>query len=514
MSETASPQATITGSQDGHQVKELKQELPPQNAPVFKNGWQQAGFILAIMLGQAFNLTPVGATFSARWLIAADLGVTNNPGQIGWIAAAFSLTTGSFVLVGGRLGDIYGHRLFWFVALAWSMIWNLVSGFARSPAFFDVCRGLAGIGAGIMLPTSVALLAMAYPPGRNRNMAFGLFGALAPFSAAGGAVFDVMLAQLVNPQWIWWFHAMKNALTLAIAFPSIPRALGVGMGGAVDWMGAFLGVAGLILFNFAFNQAPLAGWASATVIAPLLVGVACFFAFALWEIKMAESPILPFDIWRAPTFGAVISSAFLCFMSFGTFIFYYIQFQTDFRGASPLQSVAYLSPFTLNGFLAACLVSVLISRIPAQVIFGVGLLALFIANILVATAHPAGIYWTHTFFATAIAPFGPEMAFTAAQLIFSNTVKRTEQGIAGSLVGTTLQYGIAIGVGLGGTVEAHTNGGGTKPLVGLRGALWLGAGMAGLGAIIVACFVRVPKDQREGYDDEIESNSEKNVDAV
>jgi len=58
-------------------------------------------------------------------LIAADLGVTNDPGQIGWITAAFSLTTGSFVLVGGRLGDIYGHRLFWFVALGWSMIWNL-----------------------------------------------------------------------------------------------------------------------------------------------------------------------------------------------------------------------------------------------------------------------------------------------------------------------------------------------------------------------------------------------------
>jgi hypothetical protein len=95
------------------------------------------------------------------------------------------------------------------------------------------------------------------------------------------------------------------------------------------------------------------------------------------------------------------------------------------------------------------------------------------------------------------------MAFTAAQLIFSNTVKRSEQGIAGSLVGTTLQYGLAMGVGLGGTVEAYTNGSGTRPLEGLRGALWLGAGMAGLGFLIVACLVRVPRDRREGYDDEV-----------
>lgn len=126
-----------------------------------------------------------------------------------------------------------------------------------------------------------------------------------------------------------------------------------------------------------------------------------------------------------------------------------------------------------------------------------------IANVLVATAHPQGTYWTATFFATAIAPFGPEMAFTASQLIFSNTVKRSEQGIAGSLVGTTLQYGLAMGIGLGGTVEAHTNGGGTRPLDGLRGALWLGAGLAGLGFVIVACLVRVPRDRREGYDGEV-----------
>lgn len=131
--------------------------------------------------------------------------------------------------------------------------------------------------------------------------------------------------------------AIKNALTFLIAFPSIPLTIGAGIGGAVDWIGAFLGVTGLILFNFAFkyvlifpassikltkfSQAPLAGWDSVSVIAPLVVGVVSFFVFSFWEIKVAKSPILPFDIWKAPTFVAVISSAFLSFMSFGIFIF-------------------------------------------------------------------------------------------------------------------------------------------------------------------------------------------------
>lgn len=130
-----------------------------------------------------------------------------------------------------------------------------------------------------------------------------------------------------------------------------------------------------------------------------------------------------------------------------------------------------------------------------------------LANILLATAPPTGTYWTGPFFAAAFGPFGPDMAFTASQLVFSNTVKRSEQGIAGSLVGTILQYGIAMGIGLAGTVEVHTNGGGSRPLDGLRGAAWLGAGMAALGVIVVLVFVRVPKDNRVGYDDENESGS-------
>ncbi|KAJ7776938.1 hypothetical protein DFH07DRAFT_951556 [Mycena maculata] len=114
--------------------------------------------------------------------------------------------------------------------------------------------------------------------------------------------------------------APRNQKNLAIAIPSMPLALGVGLGGDVDWIGAFLGVAGLILFNFfhSSDHAPFASWASHSVIASVIIGVVMLLLFALWEIKGAKAPIMPFDIWRAL---AVISSAFLSFMSFGLFMF-------------------------------------------------------------------------------------------------------------------------------------------------------------------------------------------------
>lgn len=88
--------------------------------------------------------------------------------------------------------------------MIWMFIWNLIAGFANKSAFFDACRGLAGISCGLLLPAGITLLATSFEPGKKRALIFGLFGALAPFSAAGGSVFQVMLAQLVSPSWIWW----------------------------------------------------------------------------------------------------------------------------------------------------------------------------------------------------------------------------------------------------------------------------------------------------------------------
>ncbi|KAI5474621.1 MFS general substrate transporter [Pseudohyphozyma bogoriensis] len=418
----------------------------------FTNAWSKRATVAAILLGQSFNLTPFGASLGARYLIANDLGVPNDAGQVSWIAAAFSLTTGSFVLVGGRLGDVYGAKIVWLCALAWSFIWNLVSSFARSPAFFDACRGLTGIGAGIMLPTAIGMLAQTFPPGKRRNIAFGMFGALAPFSAAGGSVFEVLAAQLASQRWIWWLHAIKNAFTFSLALIAMPNGFGKGHGGAIDIVGAFLGVAGLILFNFAFN-----------------------------------------------------------FMSFGAWLYYYTQFLFKFRGATPLQVSAYVSPITTNGFIAACLSAFLISRVPAQFIICAGLLAVTLANITLMTARPPATYWSSTFVSAFFAPFAPDMTFTAAQLVASNTVKPSEQGVAGSLVGTALNYGLALGIGLAATVETHTNAHGMNPLRGIRGALYFACGLAVLGLVVAVAFVRVPKDLKEGYEDGFDVSSESSV---
>lgn len=216
---------------------------------------------------------------------------------------------------------------------------------------------------------------------------------------------------------------------------------------------------------------------------------------------MAASPILPFDIWTAPSVLPLIVVVFFSFMSFGIFGWYISCWHLTIRGGSLLTAAAEIQPFTVCGALAAITAAWLIPRLPAQYILAIGAAAMLIANILLATMPTQQIYWQTSFFAVSFAAFCPDLIFTASQIIASNAVARSEQGIAASLIGTLMTYGISTGIGFGGTVEVHTNRGGRDPVRGYRGALYLGIGFAAASLSLSLLFVRIKKDEREGWND-------------
>lgn len=126
-------------------------------------------------------------------------------GNAAWLAASYNVTQGAFVLIGGRLGEIYGHKLLLMIACGWWLLWELVAGFAPNVIALCLFRALSGIGGGLMTPNCVALLGITFPPGKKRNVAFGLFGAMAPVGAAGGCLFAALLGQLTEWKWEFFF---------------------------------------------------------------------------------------------------------------------------------------------------------------------------------------------------------------------------------------------------------------------------------------------------------------------
>lgn len=188
-------------------------------------------------------------------------------------------------------------------------------------------------------------------------------------------------------------------------------------------------------------------------------------------------------------------------MSYGTFIWYLVAWQQQIRHWSVLFTGLGLMPVAICGGAAAVISAWLIPRLAAQWIMALGCLAILIGQILIATMPEQQSYWAQVFPATVLSAFCPDFIFTAAQIIACNSVRRHEQGIAGSLVGVLQVYATSTGLGFAGIIKTHNDDHGSLPVRGYRAALYFGMGMAVLALLIGVLFVKMPKDTREGWQD-------------
>ena len=149
----------------------------------------------AIVLTQFVQMIPYGAGVLGSLDIGKSFGADQYASA--WIAASYPLTQGAFVLMGGRVGAILGHKNTLMVAGAWWVVFSVATGFAKSIVVLCVLRALTGIGGAFMVPNSLALLTITFPPGKWRNITVSMFGAMAPVGAAGGCVLPGFFVQLL-----------------------------------------------------------------------------------------------------------------------------------------------------------------------------------------------------------------------------------------------------------------------------------------------------------------------------
>lgn len=215
---------------------------------------------------------------------------------------------------------------------------------------------------------------------------------------------------------------------------------------------------------------------------------------------------MPLTIFRAPTFTALIFVVLLGYMGFGIAIWYSIAWQEQLRHESILEIACHFVTFGLGSIIAVFFAAWLIPRLAAQYIIAVGVGVVIVGSILLATMPVQQSYWAQAFPALLVLSFCPDFVYVAAQVIASNSVNRKQQGVASSLVGTLNLYGISLGLGFAGTIESELNKTDPNPSKGYRAALIFGAGLATAGLLLDFVFVRMPKDEREGWDDSIEEN--------
>ena len=245
----------------------------------------------------------------------------------------------------------------------------------------------------------------------------------------------------------------------------------------------------------------------------LILSVLLFVAFSFWESKVAKEPILPFNIWSAPSFGALMLVTLFAFMSLGIYFWYMNIYMQTIRGDSLIKVGVQYLPLTLVGCANAFFAAWLVPRVPAQVIMGIGCLAITVINVLLATVPAHLTYWAMAFPAMFLSAFTIDLITTSAQIVASNTVSIKHQGVAGSLVGTLLSYGMSTGLGFAGTVEVNTFQGGKDLLRGYHSAAYLAVGLGATSLALTAAFIRIPKDTREGWGDNEGNNEDRSLKA-
>ncbi|KAF2208628.1 hypothetical protein CERZMDRAFT_114572 [Cercospora zeae-maydis SCOH1-5] len=393
-----------------------------------------AHFTTQVGLGQALAILHV---------IGDDFGITD-PGTPAWLIAGYSLT-------------------------------SFAAGFAvySNHVLFIFARVFQEIGPAICLPNGLALLGGLYGLRKRKKMAFAVFGECAPGDSIAGAVSASLFAFAWWPWTFWSFGIALMGIAGAAQWEiPDPQDHKPGLNGHKVWswaaiweldlLGASTGILGLLLINFAWNNAPIVGWGNAQCTSTLIAGVLLMPVFFCIETRVARNPLLPIEVFS-------LSNAFvLGCMAFGWANF----------GTSSLLASAYLSPVAVAGAVAAVVTGALLHRTRPAVVMIIAISALT-GSILIATLPVRQIYWAQIFVATFITPFGLDMSFPAATVVVSDSVEKSKQGVAAGLANT---IGVEVHVNNGGRTEADI-------LLRYRSGLYMGIGLAGLGVALAILFL-------------------------
>lgn len=343
-------------------------------------GTLSAGKALLLLCSAQFMLTLDFAIVNiALPSIQRDLGFSE--GALPWVVGAYALFFGGFLLVGGRAGDLFGRKRLFVAGLALFTLASLIGGLATAPIVLIAARAGQGLGAAATSPAVLALIAAAYPEGRKRAMAMGVFGAVASAGFSGGVLLGGVLTQGFGWRSVMFVNVPFGILLIAIAGLKLAADHQQGRRERVDVTGAVLITGGMCAIIYALTVAADRGWSATSVLVCLVGGVALVAAFVALQAALGArggSPLVPLGVFRN---RSVVAGDVIAFLSGGVmsistyFITLYMQ---EALGYSALKAGLAFFPQAFVVFLAAKFVADLTgSKGPRPLLIwgGVGLLA-------------------------------------------------------------------------------------------------------------------------------------------
>ncbi|WP_109488447.1 MFS transporter [Occallatibacter savannae] len=346
-----------------------------------------------------------------------------------WVVEAYALTLASLLLVGGSLGDRYGRKRVYICGILLFAVSSVACGLAQSPHWLIVARTIQGAGAALLVPGSLALITAAFPES-ERGRAIGTWSGFSAITAAVGPVAGGWLIEHFSWRWVFLLN-LPLAAIVVILCSSVPEARDEGAKGRLDWPGAAFTTIGLVGITYALIEWPSMN--SHAILAAVAVGgVMALAAFSFIE-QRAESPMVPFGLFRSRNFTGANLLTFLVYAPLGALLFFFPLDLIQIQHYSATKAGAAFSPFVLIMLVLSRWAGRLVERYGARLPLTIGPFITTGGYVAFALAPQDGHYWKSFLPAVLVTSLG--MAITVAPLTTTvmNAVPESHAGVASGI---------------------------------------------------------------------------------
>ena len=285
--------------------------------------------------------------------ISKSLNISGD-NNLQWLITAYGLAFAGFLILAGRLADIYGKRKIFITGVALFGVASLLAGLSSTFTLLIICRGLQGLGAAFISASALSSLISIFEEGKARNRAMIIWGAINIGGATLGVVFGGLITQYINWHWIFFINVPISILILSLTPFFIPKLTGHGIASLkkFDILGTLLVTSGLITLIYGLSKAPTYGWGDHRVIELLVAAAILLGAFIVNELKVSE-PLLNLSLFAKGNVGAASILGLLVTGVGGTLLFFLSLYNQQVLGYSPVKAGLSLLPLLV--LLAAIL---------------------------------------------------------------------------------------------------------------------------------------------------------------
>lgn len=413
--------------------------------------------------------------------IQNDLDISQ--ANLQWVVTGYALAFGGLLLLGGRLGDLYGRRFIFMVGVGIFAVASGLGGLAQNELMLLGSRGLQGLGAALAAPTALALITTNFPAGPARNRAFSVYAAMSGIGAAVGLVLGGWLTGL-TPDILgaevdgWRLTFLINVPIGLVAAWAAPKVLAESEThpGELDLPGAVTGTLGLVSLVYGISRAgdQRYGWDDPWTITFMAAGVVLLALFVAIE-RRVEHPLLPLRILTNKTRATAFVSMMIVPAAMFAMFYFLSQFVQNVMGYSPLHTGVAFLPFSVGIVFGATVASKVSSKLDPRFVAGTGTalagVALFMFSRITIDESPAGIleaattgghlgsgvsYWADLFPFIVLMAVGMGLTFVPMTMAAVHHVDHRDSGVGSGVLNTAQQVGGALGLATLSTVAVHS----------------------------------------------------------